>query len=92
MTQQVFAKLITAIVKYDERGVPFFAWLVRLARNVAIDHLRANRTCRPKTCSIQTPCAPSIWIAPKCPGGTGDASRRTAPGGRAAPRRRLNPR
>jgi RNA polymerase sigma-70 factor, ECF subfamily len=43
VTQQVFAKLITVLVKYDERGVPFFAWLLRLARNVAIDHLRANR-------------------------------------------------
>jgi RNA polymerase sigma-70 factor (ECF subfamily) len=43
VTQHVFAKLMTALVKYDARGVPFFAWLVRLARNVAIDHLRANR-------------------------------------------------
>jgi len=43
VTQQVFAKLITRIVKYEDRGVPFFAWLLRLARNVAIDHLRANR-------------------------------------------------
>ena len=40
VTQHVFAKLITAIVKYDDRGVPFFAWLLRLARNVAIDQLR----------------------------------------------------
>jgi RNA polymerase sigma-70 factor (ECF subfamily) len=44
VTQHVFAKLMTVIVKYDDRGVPFFAWLLRLARNVAIDHLRANRT------------------------------------------------
>jgi len=43
VTQQVFAKLMTSLGKYDDRGVPFFAWLVRLARNVAIDHLRANR-------------------------------------------------
>lgn len=43
VTQHVFAKLMTTIVKYDERGVPFFAWLLRLARNVAIDHLRSNR-------------------------------------------------
>jgi RNA polymerase sigma-70 factor, ECF subfamily len=43
VTQQVFAKLITAISKYDDRGVPFYAWLLRLARNMAIDHLRANR-------------------------------------------------
>jgi RNA polymerase sigma-70 factor, ECF subfamily len=43
VTQHVFAKLMTAIAKYDDRGVPFFAWLLRLARNLAIDHLRANR-------------------------------------------------
>jgi RNA polymerase sigma-70 factor (ECF subfamily) len=43
VTQHVFAKLMTAIVKYDERGVPFMAWLLRLSRNLAIDHLRANR-------------------------------------------------
>jgi RNA polymerase sigma-70 factor, ECF subfamily len=43
VTQHVFAKLITTIVRYDDRGVPFFAWLLRFARNVAIDHLRANR-------------------------------------------------
>jgi RNA polymerase sigma-70 factor (ECF subfamily) len=43
VTQHVFAKLLTAIAKYDDRGVPFFAWLIRLARNVAIDHLRAQR-------------------------------------------------
>jgi RNA polymerase sigma-70 factor (ECF subfamily) len=43
VTQHVFAKLMTTLVKYDDRGVPFFAWLLRLARNVAIDHLRRNR-------------------------------------------------
>ena len=42
VTQHVFAKLMTTVVKYDDRGIPFFAWLVRLARNVAIDQLRAN--------------------------------------------------
>ena len=43
VTQHVFAKLMTTLGKYDDRGVPFFAWLLRLARNVAIDHLRSNR-------------------------------------------------
>jgi RNA polymerase sigma-70 factor, ECF subfamily len=43
VTQHVFAKLMTTIGKYDDRGVPFFAWLIRMARNAAIDHLRANR-------------------------------------------------
>jgi RNA polymerase sigma-70 factor, ECF subfamily len=43
ITQHVFAKLMTHLVKYDERGVPFFAWLLRLAHNAAIDHLRSRR-------------------------------------------------
>jgi RNA polymerase sigma-70 factor (ECF subfamily) len=43
VTQHVFAKLMTTIGKYNDRGVPFFAWLLRLARNVAVDHLRGNR-------------------------------------------------
>jgi RNA polymerase sigma-70 factor (ECF subfamily) len=43
VTQHVFAKMMTTIHRYDERGVPFFAWLLRMSRNVAIDHLRANR-------------------------------------------------
>lgn len=49
VTQHVFAKLMTSLVKYDDRGVPFFAWLIRLARNVAIDHLRANRVTPTET-------------------------------------------
>jgi RNA polymerase sigma-70 factor (ECF subfamily) len=43
VTQHVFTKLMTAIVKYDDRGIPFFAWLLRMARNMAIDQLRASR-------------------------------------------------
>ena len=43
VTQQVFAKLMTALVRYEERGIPFFGWLLRLARNAAIDHLRNQR-------------------------------------------------
>lgn len=43
LTQQVFMKLITVIVKYEDQGVPFSGWLLRLARNVALDHLRRRR-------------------------------------------------
>ncbi len=44
VTQQVFAKLITAISKYEPRGVPFVAWLLRMSHNVAVDAVRARRT------------------------------------------------
>jgi RNA polymerase sigma-70 factor, ECF subfamily len=43
VTQQVFAKLIRVIGKYEEREVPFFAWVLRVARNAALDHLRRQR-------------------------------------------------
>jgi RNA polymerase sigma-70 factor (ECF subfamily) len=43
LTQHVFLKLVTVIVKYDDRGVPFSGWLLRLARNVALDFLRKRQ-------------------------------------------------
>jgi RNA polymerase sigma-70 factor (ECF subfamily) len=43
ITQNVFAKLMRIIGKYQERDVPFSAWILRVARNSALDHLRARR-------------------------------------------------
>jgi RNA polymerase sigma-70 factor (ECF subfamily) len=43
VTQQVFLKLMTSLVKYEPREVPFAAWMLRVARNVAVDHLRKRR-------------------------------------------------
>lgn len=43
ITQNVFAKLMTAIGKYEQRDVPFAAWIMRVARNAALDQLRARR-------------------------------------------------
>lgn len=43
ITQNVFAKLMTAIQKYEQREVPFAAWILRVARNAALDHMRAAR-------------------------------------------------
>jgi RNA polymerase sigma-70 factor, ECF subfamily len=44
VTQHVFTKLLTRIGSYEERSVPFTAWLLRIARNCAIDHMRSQRT------------------------------------------------
>jgi RNA polymerase sigma-70 factor, ECF subfamily len=41
--QQVFTRLITSIGRYEERAVPFSAWLLRVTHNLAIDHLRRRR-------------------------------------------------
>jgi RNA polymerase sigma-70 factor, ECF subfamily len=41
--QEVFTKLITKIRRYEEREVPFAAWIMRVGRNAALDHLRSKR-------------------------------------------------
>ena len=43
IAQNVFTKLIKAIGKYEERDVPFAAWIMRVARNAALDHMRGRR-------------------------------------------------
>ena len=43
VTQTVFVKLISVIHKYEPRHVPFTAWILKVARNVALDSLRQRR-------------------------------------------------
>lgn len=45
ITQEVFIKLIDVIDQYTPReAVPFAAWIRRVARNCAYDHLRSRRS------------------------------------------------
>jgi RNA polymerase sigma-70 factor (ECF subfamily) len=43
VTQQLFAKLMRELPQYRAGEAPFSAWLLRVARNLAIDHLRRSR-------------------------------------------------
>ena len=43
VTQQVFAKLLGSLPRYQPRSVPFSAWVLRVAHNAAIDHMRSRR-------------------------------------------------
>ena len=43
VTQLIFAKLPTALRRYEPRVVPFSAWILRVAHNAAIDHVRMRR-------------------------------------------------
>jgi len=40
MTQQVFLNALESINSFKWRGVPFSAWLFRIAHNQVVDHLR----------------------------------------------------
>lgn len=40
LTGEVFTRMVTNLSDYRSRGVPFKAWLYRIARNLLIDHYR----------------------------------------------------
>jgi len=43
VTQMIFTKLISSLQRYEPRSVPFSAWILRVAHNASIDHVRARR-------------------------------------------------
>jgi RNA polymerase sigma-70 factor, ECF subfamily len=43
VTQQVFAKLLVNLERYEQREAPFLAWVLAVSRNVALDHIRRRR-------------------------------------------------
>ncbi len=49
LTGEVFLKAWQALPKYIERGVPFLAYLFRIAHNALVDHYRTNNRFEHKT-------------------------------------------
>lgn len=47
ITSNVFLKAWEKLDKYQFRGVPFRAWLFRIARNAVIDHYRTRKEMAP---------------------------------------------
>jgi RNA polymerase sigma-70 factor (ECF subfamily) len=43
LAEHVFLKAWEAIGRYESRGLPFAAWLYRMAHNAVIDHYRSRR-------------------------------------------------
>jgi RNA polymerase sigma-70 factor (ECF subfamily) len=43
ISQSLFCRLLGKIQRYEQREVPFSGWMLRVARNAALDHLRARR-------------------------------------------------
>jgi RNA polymerase sigma-70 factor (ECF subfamily) len=42
LTSEVFMRMIKSLPRYRIQGIPFQAWLYRIARNLSIDHSRRN--------------------------------------------------
>lgn len=58
ITQNIFVKLMTRIHKYEQREVPFAAWIMRVARNAALDHMRARRAIPTEEVRVTDPGRP----------------------------------
>ncbi len=43
LTAQAFLQAWQSIDRYEMRGVPFVSWLLRIAHNLAVSHLRSRR-------------------------------------------------
>ncbi|NJD59861.1 MAG: hypothetical protein C3F13_12165 [Anaerolineales bacterium] len=48
LTGEVFLKAWQSLPKYTERGIPFRAFLNKIARNALVDHYRRNNLTDPK--------------------------------------------
>lgn len=44
LTEEIFMRAWNNLARYDDRGVPFAAYLFQIARNALIDHYRKNRS------------------------------------------------
>jgi RNA polymerase sigma-70 factor (ECF subfamily) len=42
LTGEIFLRMVANLPAYRSRGVPFRAWLYRIARNLVVDHHRAE--------------------------------------------------
>ena len=54
LMQRTFLKMIEALPRYRLSGIPFEAWLFRVARNGAVDLLRARRSHEPLETAVET--------------------------------------
>jgi DNA-directed RNA polymerase specialized sigma24 family protein len=70
LTQQLFVKLATALSRYEPGSVAFSAWILRVARNLALDQVRARDA------------VPYAEVRPRAPPPVKTAARTDAPSSR----------
>jgi RNA polymerase sigma-70 factor (ECF subfamily) len=71
LTADVFFRAWRALPAYNQRGVPFLAYLLQIARNILIDHYR--RSAQAKTVNLDT----LEVILPEARGGSADETAET---------------
>ncbi len=54
LTEQIFVKVFEGLPEYQDAGLPFEAWLFRVARNHLIDFYRTHKSHAPLDVAIET--------------------------------------
>jgi len=57
ITQEIFMKIVTSIHSFSWRGIPFSAWLFRIAHNKVIDSMR-KKSKQPTVSFFELPVVP----------------------------------
>lgn len=52
LTAEVFAHMLTSLVRYEDRGLPFGAWLFRIARARLVDYWRSTKRREAQTVTL----------------------------------------
>ncbi len=55
LLQRTFVKMIEALPRYQPRGLPFGAWVFRIARNTVIDHRRTTHPAVSLEAAVERP-------------------------------------
>lgn len=55
LLQRTFVRMIEALPRYERRGLPFGAWVFRIARNTVIDHRRTAHPALPLDVALDRP-------------------------------------
>lgn len=68
LAEQVFLKVMESICSFQWRGVPFSAWLFRIARNLVIDYVRKmeqRRALSLDETTVRGEFDPAAWLEEK---------------------------
>ncbi|MCI0394750.1 MAG: sigma-70 family RNA polymerase sigma factor [Chloroflexi bacterium] len=63
LASETFLKAWDNLDRYQERGLPFGAWLFRIARNLVVDHYRRQKRASPPDKTLDSRPDPAIDVA-----------------------------